>query len=113
MREDTEFRVQKTKHKHVHVTPVVLRLLDTVLPDYGVKAIRQVIENMPGLRPLLFKNHRVRAQVFKQYMLARMVAAIWRKPSLASPDYFYGLTQTGFLDFDALTSIVADLKGGI
>ena len=100
-------------HKHVHVIPVVRRLLGTVLPDYGVKAIRKVIERMPGLRSLLFKNYRTCAQVFEQYMFAKMVAAIWRQPPFVTPDYFYGITQTGFLDFGAFANIVHDLKGGI
>jgi hopanoid biosynthesis associated protein HpnK len=100
-------------HKHVQVIPVVLRLLGTVLPDYGVKAGRRVVESKPGLRPLLFRNYRSCVQVFEQYLQAKMVAAIWRKPPFVSPDYFYGLTQTGFLDFDAFSNIVHNIKSGV
>src|SRR5262249_36572329 len=47
------------------------------------------------------------------YLLAKTVAAVWRKSSFVSPDYFYGVTQTGFLDVDAFANIVHDLKGGV
>jgi len=100
-------------HKHVHVIPAVRRLLDSVLPDYGVKAMRQVIERMPGLHGFLLKNYRACGQVFEQYLLAKMVAAISRKAPFVSPDYFYGLTQTGFLDFDAFANIIHDMKAGV
>ncbi len=100
-------------HKHVHAIPTVLHLLGAILPDYGVKTIRRVRERMPGLRKLVFKNYRTAGQVVEQYLLGRMVTAIWRTPRFVSPDFFYGFTQTGFLDFDALTSIVQDMKPGV
>jgi hopanoid biosynthesis associated protein HpnK len=100
-------------HKHVHAIPAVRRLLEAVLPDYGVKAVRQVSERMPGLWRLLFKNYRACGQVFEQYLLAKTMAAVWRTSSFVSPDCFYGITQTGFLDFDAFRNIVHDMKGGV
>jgi hopanoid biosynthesis associated protein HpnK len=100
-------------HKHVHGIPAVLRILDRILPEYGIKAIRQLVERAPRLRRLLFRNYRAGSQVIEQYLTARMIAAVWRKPAMKSPDYFYGFTQTGFLDLDAFTNIVHDLKGGV
>jgi hopanoid biosynthesis associated protein HpnK len=100
-------------HKHVHVIPAVLRLLGKVLLDYGVKAIRPLRESLPGLRRLMFKNYRSGVQVFEQYLCGKLAGILWKKTALITPDYFYGLTQTGFLDSEAFTNIVHDLKGGV
>jgi len=78
-----------------------------------VKAIRQVTERVPGLWHMLFKNYRACGQLLEQYLLAKTMAAVWRKSSFVSPDYFYGVTQTGFLDVEAFTSIVDDMKSGV
>src|SRR5262249_33676099 len=54
-----------------------------------------------------------------QYGFAKLLAASWtmlperRSLKLAAPQRFYGITQTGFLDFAAFEEIVQNLPDGV
>ncbi len=107
-------------HKHVHVIPNVLQVLCKVAPAYGIKALRSVVERAPGLRSLLLRNRQARRLLLKQYLFGKTASAIWKlwwpvraSPAFVVPERFYGITQTGFLDFDAFTRVVHDLQSGV
>ncbi len=101
-------------HKHVHVIPAVLRLVSRIAPDYGIRAVRSTVEKSPGLKPLLSRNPAARIQILKQFVFGKVVSAAfrWTKPALRTPAEFYGVTQTGFLDFEAFSDIIRTLGSG-
>jgi predicted glycoside hydrolase/deacetylase ChbG (UPF0249 family) len=97
-------------HKHVHVIPQVTRMICHLAPEYGIKGVRAVSDRATGLGPVMWK----------QFVFAKLSSAMWRlsrrKISAAgfvSPDRFYGITQTGFLDCAVLTAIIRDLRPGV
>jgi predicted glycoside hydrolase/deacetylase ChbG (UPF0249 family) len=99
-------------HKHVHVVPQVLRMICRVAPDYGIRSVRAVVERVPALGSLVQSSGRA---VLKQYLFGKAASGMWRlsKCALMVADTFYGITQTGFLDFAALTGIIRDLRPGV
>jgi hopanoid biosynthesis associated protein HpnK len=107
-------------HKHVHVISQVLRVVCRLAPAYGIKAVRSVHEKAPGLTQLLLRNAAASGQVFKQYLFGKAASALWKlawpprcQPRLIVPECFYGIMQTGFLDFDALASVIRSLPYGV
>jgi predicted glycoside hydrolase/deacetylase ChbG (UPF0249 family) len=99
-------------HKHVHVVPQVLRAICRIAPDYGIRAVRAVVERVPALGRLVQSNGRA---VLKQYLFGKAASGMWKLPEsgFIVPDKFYGITQTGFLDFAALRDIIRDLQPGV
>src|SRR5262249_47219880 len=97
-------------HKHVHVMPQVMRVICRVAPAYGIKAVRSVSERAWGLGQIRWK----------QFVFAKWASVMWQlsarrisKAGFVTPQYFYGITQTGFLDPNVLTSIIRDLQPGV
>jgi hopanoid biosynthesis associated protein HpnK len=107
-------------HKHVQAMPAVGRVICKVAPEYGIHAIRVPRERMPRLVSMLSRNKQSRRKIAKQYVFGKFLsiastAARPRnvQPEIVSPKRFYGITQTGFLDFAAFADIVQDLDEGV
>jgi predicted glycoside hydrolase/deacetylase ChbG (UPF0249 family) len=107
-------------HKHVHAVPQVLRVVARLAPEYGIRAIRRVVERSPALRAILKRTGRERRGMVKQYLFARVVSGVWTlsesgvsKSAFVFPNRFYGVTQTGFLDFSSLRDVIRDLGSGV
>jgi chitin disaccharide deacetylase len=107
-------------HKHVHAVPLVLDFIRRIAPAYGVKAVRSTIERTPCLVSFVRRNGAARYQVIKQYLSGLAVSnAFWMTRrrrglnGLVTPSWFYGVTQTGFLDADAFADIIRDLPPGV
>jgi hopanoid biosynthesis associated protein HpnK len=106
-------------HKHVHAIPAVIRLIAKIAPEYGIHAVRCVKETVPRLRSLLARNRSSRRQIILQYGFGRVLSTAWAISPAASstfrvvtPQRFYGITQTGFLDLDTFVEILQDLTDG-
>jgi hopanoid biosynthesis associated protein HpnK len=107
-------------HKHVHAIPPVLRALVRIAPEFGIRAIRSTNEGRTGLLSLMKRNGPARLQICKQYLSGLMTSLTFRTVArriqlnrLVTPLSFYGVTQTGFLDLEALAAIFHDLPDGI
>jgi hopanoid biosynthesis associated protein HpnK len=107
-------------HKHVHAMPAVLRLILSIAPEYGVHGIRCVKETVPNLRSVLARNRGSRGQIALQYGFGKALAATWsltpsaiRAAHVVTPQRFYGITQTGFLDFESVGEVLDDLGDGM
>ena len=107
-------------HKHVHAIPLVLRTIREVAPHYGIQAIRAGVVKTPEMSSLLRRNPKSRLTIVKQCVLAKIAFAAWQfscpaktQSGMISPDVFYGIEHTGFLDLEAIASIVADLAPGV
>jgi predicted glycoside hydrolase/deacetylase ChbG (UPF0249 family) len=106
-------------HKHVHVVPPVSEVVLRLAHEFRIPAVRCPMEqNAQESTPL--RNHRVsRISTIKQHLVGRAVsgqAKTFRKKlaqaGLLSPTYFYGLSQTGFLDAGAIREILEVLPPG-
>ena len=98
-------------HKHTHVHPVVMEAVGKVVRDYGIKRIRNPIENLRdswngvGLSTRLAPAGIVRVVGWR-------FRAISERYGLASPDHFLGLAKTGQLGPEALRRMIEALPEG-
>jgi hopanoid biosynthesis associated protein HpnK len=105
-------------HKHVHVLPGVSDIVIRLAQEFSIPSIRCPNEAAPKISTLLrFGNSRAAAA--KQYLVGRTVSIFARrfkenlaKAGLLSPDHFYGLSQTGFLDALDILDILGGLPEG-
>ena len=103
-------------HKHVHVIPAVLKVIRAVAPEYKVRAIRTMNAKATGMMSLLRRNPKGRAAIIQQYIFATGARLAWQfclPNSMAGPDRFYGIAETGFLDLEAFANIIQDLGVGV
>src|SRR5262249_50045848 len=103
-------------HKHVHLTPVICRIVLRLAADYGIVGVRCPCECSPDVIQLLRHNARVAPRLLKQYGVSRVLWLFARRASRACqragvqhPACFYGLTATGFLDLEVLQRIICHL----
>ena len=106
-------------HKHVHVIPTVLGIVQRAAPEYRIAAIRLTRERIPRLAAMLSRNRRSWRQIVKQSAFAKILSAASCLPQakkaqavFATPKRFYGIAQTGFLDVAAFADILDDLDSG-
>jgi len=106
-------------HNHIHMLPQIFPLAARVAREYGVRAMRCSIERPVGLSALIRKHSA--GAVFARYAEGRVLAAVafacdfrgvLRRAGTAAPEYFFGLTQTGFLDAESLEKILYNLPPG-
>lgn len=106
-------------HKHIQMLPQIFPLAARVAREYGVRAMRCSAERPVGLVALMRKNSP--GAVFTRYAEGRVLAAVafacdfrgkLRCAGVAAPDYFFGLTQTGFLDAESVEKILYNLPPG-
>ena len=107
-------------HKHVHAVRPVLEAVLRVASEFGVKAIRSTTEAAPELLSVLRRNMAAASGVVKQYVSARVLSALHRasartlsRHGVITPSRFYGVTQTGFLDFDVVATVIRRLPAGV
>ncbi len=107
-------------HKHVHVLPPVSEVVIRLAQEFGIPAVRCPVEQYAHAT-VPPRNHVVsRFSSVKQYLVSLAVSKLARsfrgklaRVGLLSPTYFYGLSQTGFLDARAIREILEDLPPGI
>ena len=105
-------------HKHVHILPGISDLVIRLAQQFAIPSVRCPVEALPpAYLPRYVRNPQ--ADVFKQYLAARAISRFARRFrsklaefGLNSPDYFYGLSQTGFLNVETLTPILRNLPDG-
>jgi chitin disaccharide deacetylase len=98
-------------HQHVHMNPAIYRLIEDLLPRYGVTRLRYSKERLyafaagPDLPALLKRNNP------PKWALLR-----WRsrqiEPRLATTDGFFGILYSGTMTKRALVSVIARLPAG-
>ena len=106
-------------HKHVHALPVLGKMSIGLAREYGIPAIRCVVERWPPLSHLLRRYPRAAPTILRQRLASFTLAVMsrgWRRQlrgaGVACASHFYGLTPTGFLDAEILGEILSHLPDG-
>jgi len=105
-------------HKHIQLLPGVFEIVLKLAREYVIKGIRCAAE--PGGARLLAKEaRRTGKSGLKQFALARAFSLLAlkarpkvKRAGLFTPEYFQGITQTGFLDIAELSRILNNLPEG-
>src|SRR6266851_5285681 len=106
-------------HKHVHMLPALFPIVLRLAKRHGISAVRVSVEHFLGWNGTLRRNRRDAAGILRQRAQACVLG--WmagdareqlRRAGLACPDFFCGLTQTGFLDAKAIETILWNLPEG-
>ncbi len=106
-------------HKHVHMLPGLFPIALRLARQHGIPAVRLAVERPTGFSALLRRNGGAAPRLAKQYLQARALAAAaldyreqLQQAEIKSPECFYGITQTGFLDAAELETILWNLPEG-
>jgi hopanoid biosynthesis associated protein HpnK len=106
-------------HQHVHMWPPVFQLTARLAAEYGLAGVRSSRERRTRLPALLRRNRPFRGKIIRQMgggvgiaLLAVSAQAALRAAGVASPDYFYGVSATGYLDAATLEDILRDVPEG-
>ncbi|MGD0964714.1 MAG: ChbG/HpnK family deacetylase [Candidatus Acidiferrales bacterium] len=98
-------------HKHTHVHPVVMEAVGKVARDYGIKRVRNPIENLrDSWKGVGLSTRLVPAGVVR--VIGRRFRGISKRCGLVSPDHFLGLARTGELGPEALRQMIELLPQG-
>jgi predicted glycoside hydrolase/deacetylase ChbG (UPF0249 family) len=106
-------------HQHVHMWPAVFGVTARLAAEHQMAGVRSSRERRASLPGLLRRNARIRGKILRQIgggvalaLLAVTARAALRAAGVSSPDYFYGVSSTGFLDAGALEDILRDVPEG-
>jgi hopanoid biosynthesis associated protein HpnK len=106
-------------HKHVHALPALGKMGIRLARQYGIPAIRRVVERWSALGCLLGRFPHAKATILRQFVNSCTLAVVsrgWgrqlRRAGVAYAGHFYGLTPTGFLDEELLREILCHLPNG-
>lgn len=99
-------------HKHAHGLPQVFAALARTLPEYGVGAVRMMLET-PRFGGTSLKSIKQRAVGLGVARLCRTNLAACRQSNLATTDAFFGIAQTGFWTKQWLMDLIGRLPAGV
>ncbi len=107
-------------HQHVHMWPPVFALTARLAAEYGMFGIRASRERRAGFPGLWRRNAGLRGKMSVQAgvglglaFLAVASRAALVAAGIASPDYFYGVSSTGYLDRRTLADVLHDVPQGV
>jgi chitin disaccharide deacetylase len=97
-------------HHHIHVHPVVARLLPPILQRYGIQRVRLPIETIADIRWEISKER----LAYIRAVNARAQAArdLWEGEGLRSTDHFRGMALRGNANAKRLRSLLSSLPEG-
>src|ERR1051326_2832164 len=105
-------------HKHIQLLPSVFDIVLKLAAEYGIKGIRCAVEPA-GIVAAVKQVRRRGAGGVKQFGLGRALSLFAarsrgkaRRAGLLTPQYFLGISQTGFLDILELSRILNNLPSG-
>ncbi|NDQ55864.1 MAG: ChbG/HpnK family deacetylase [Acidipila sp.] len=107
-------------HQHVHMWPSIFALAARLADEYRIPGMRCSRERRAPVQGLLRRKGSAGSKILKQYgvgvalgLLAVGARKTLRRAGVAAPDYFYGVSATGFLDAATLEAILRDLPEGV
>jgi hopanoid biosynthesis associated protein HpnK len=107
-------------HQHVHMWPPVFRVTARLAAEYGMAGIRSSRERRIDFHGLWRRNRQFRGTILQQAGVGLGLAflsvasrAALEEAGVATPDYFYGVSATGFLNRGTLEDILRDVPDGV
>ena len=107
-------------HQHVHMWPPLFALTANLAAEYGVAGVRASRERRASFPALFHRNARFRSKIISQAgvglglaFLAVASRASLEAAGVSAPDYFYGVSATGYLDRAAVEEVLRDVPDGI
>ena len=107
-------------HQHIHMWPSVFALTARLAAEYRIPGMRCSRERRAPVQGMLRRKGSASSKILKQYgigvalgLLAVGARKTLRRAGVTAPDYFYGVSATGFLDTAALEAILRDLPEGV
>ena len=107
-------------HQHVHMWPPVFALTARLAAEYGMAGVRSSRERRIDFHGLWRRNARLRGKILVQAgvglglaFLAVASRAALAAAGVATPDYFYGVSATGYLDRETLADVLRDVPEGV
>jgi len=106
-------------HKHIHMLPMLFALAARLAREHGISGVRCAAESAGSLGEIFRRGGADSITMLKQFFKGRALAAVstgsrerLRRMGLRSPDYFFGITQTGLLDTASLERLLEALPEG-
>ena len=107
-------------HQHVHMWPPMFALTARLAAEYGLAGVRSSRERRVGFPGLWRRNGHFRSKILVQAGVGlglAFLAVASRGPleaaGVATPDYFYGVSATGYLDRATLEDVLRDVPDGV
>ncbi|HKO03784.1 MAG TPA: ChbG/HpnK family deacetylase [Candidatus Acidoferrales bacterium] len=107
-------------HQHVHMWPPMFSLTARLAAEYGMAGVRSSRERRVDFPGLWRRNAPVRGKILLQAgvglglaFLAVASRAALSAAGVATPDYFYGVSSTGYLDRGTLEDVLRDVPDGV
>ena len=107
-------------HQHAHMWPPLFELVARLAAEYGIPALRVSRERRAGFGALWRRNSGFRSKILAQAGVGLGLAflsvgsrAALRKAGAGAPDFFYGVSATGYLDRTVLEEILRDVPDGV
>jgi hopanoid biosynthesis associated protein HpnK len=107
-------------HQHVHMWPPVFRVTARLAAEYGLAGVRSSRERRVDFHALWCRNAGFRGTILQQAGVGLGLAflsvtsrAALAEAGVATPDYFYGVSATGFLNRGTLEDILRDVPDGV
>jgi len=107
-------------HQHVHMWPPIFSVTARLAAEYGLAGVRSSRERRAGIHRMWRRNAPVRGKILLQAgvglglaFLAVASRAALAAAGVATPDYFYGVSSTGYLDRDSLAGVLLDVPEGV
>jgi hopanoid biosynthesis associated protein HpnK len=106
-------------HLHVHVLPQLSPIAIGLAREFRIRCVRCPAENLQATLPALWKFGGAGIAALRRSAIALGVSSLARPfrkqlrvAGLVSPNAFYGLTQTGFLDVKMLSALLHSVPDG-
>jgi hopanoid biosynthesis associated protein HpnK len=106
-------------HKHIHLLPPIFELVINLAREYRIDCVRCPIEPASSALGPLQSGRAGWPRMAKQYLLARALSALAAcqvkkvaHAGLYRPGYFFGLSQTGFLNNAILEQMLRAVPDG-
>ena len=107
-------------HQHVHMWPPVFAITARLAAEFGLAGVRCSRERRVDFPELWRRNNGFRGTILQQAgvglglaFLSVISRAALKRAGVATPDYFYGVSATGFLNRDTLGVILRDVPDGV
>jgi len=107
-------------HQHVHMWPPVFHVTARLAAEYGLAGVRCARERRVDFHGLWTRNTGFRGTILQQAGVGLGLAFLsvtsrgaLAEAGVATPDYFYGVSATGFLNRGALQDILRDVPEGV